>query len=209
MTDQEVLTAVQYALVEPPDGGSSWPSGLWTRDEILANLNTRQRLLLKNTQIQTARASLAVLANATSVALPADWIATLSAMWLTAGGARTPVSSADVFETDLMLPTWESTAGVPLVYLDGDADTLTLRLSPIPAANGTLELRYVALPTAALGSGTTLSPPAEFLDGVKYGVLADALGKIGRGADPARAAYAEDRFRLSVIVANILMEGGS
>ena len=33
MIDQDLLTALQYALIEPPDGGASWLSGLWTRDE--------------------------------------------------------------------------------------------------------------------------------------------------------------------------------
>lgn len=208
MTDQELLTAIQYALVEPPDGGSSWPSGLWTRDEVIQALNTRQRQLLRDTHLIVTRTETPVTANTNPVTLPADWIATLGGVWRTAGGVRTPLSPADAFEADLALPSWEVTPDIPLAILDGDEGTLTLRLSPIPVADGTLELLYVALPTAATGHGVTLSMPDEFLDGVKYGTLADLLGgKVGRASDPARAQYCEERFGLVEMAAELILGG--
>jgi len=200
---------IQYALVESPDGGASFPSGLWTRDEVIHAFNTRQRQLLRDTHLIVTRIEIAVGIAENPTALPVDWVATLFCDWRTAGGVRSPLTPCDAFEVDLIVPTWETVAGVPIVFLDGDEGTLTIRLAPIPAAAGTLELLYIALPTAANGNGVTLSIPDEFLDGVRYGTLADLLGKVGRGADPARAAYCQERFELTEAIVSILLEGWS
>lgn len=207
MIDQDLLTLLQYALVEPPDGGASWPSGLWTRDEVIAALTTRMQQYVRDTQAIVTRTTIAVTAGDNPIALPTDWIATLAGGWKTLAGLRTPLTPSEAFEIDLAIPTWETTQAVPLVLLDGDAGTLTCRLGPVPIANGTLELLYVALPTSPNGSGVTLSLPDETLDGIKYGVLADLLGKVGRGADPLRAQYGQERFELGELITEILLGG--
>ena len=227
MTDQDVLSLVQRALVEPVDGGASWPSGLWTRDEVIAGLNTRMRQFLRDTHAIVTRVAIDVPALTNPITLPADWIATLHCVWLeeTGGGvfdpvafdigaydgseARHPLSPCDAFESDLMLPTWESTPGTPIVYLDGDQGTLTIRLAPVPVTDGILELMYVALPTAATGAGITLSIPDEYLDGIRNGLLANLLGKVGRGSDPQRAAYCEERFKTCELLTEIILGGWS
>lgn len=207
MTDQEVLALLQYALVEPPDGGASWPSGLWTRDEVITALNNRMRQYLRDTQAIATRVEIPVVAGTNPVTLPSDWIATLAAVWRMADGTRIPLTPSDIFETDLALPTWETTTDTPIVILDGDDGTLTARLGPVPNADGTLELLYVALPVAANGSGVTLALPDEILDQVKYGTLADLLSKIGRGNDPLRAAYCQERFEVGELITEIILGG--
>ena len=227
MTDQELLHLVQIALVEPPDGGASWPSGLWTRDEVIAGLNTRMRQYLRDTHAIVTRIAISVPALTNPVALPIDWIATLHCVWLeeTGGAAfdslafdvgaydgseeRHPLTPCDSFESDLMLPTWEATPATPIVYLDGDQGTLTIRLAPIPDLNGVLELMYVALPTAATGANIPLSISDEFLDGIKYGLLGNLLGKVGRGSDPQRASYCEERFELGELLTELILGGQS
>lgn len=198
---------LQIALVEPPDAGASWPSGLWTRDEVLNALNTRMRQYLRDTHAIATRTEIAVVANTNPVTVPADWIATLAAVWRKASGARIPLTPTDAFEIDLMVPSWEATPADPIGILDGDEGTLTVRLGPVPDANGTLELLYVALPTAANGSGVTLSLPAETLDGIRYGTLADLLGKMGRGSDPLRAQYCQERFEMGEMLTEIILGG--
>lgn len=209
MTDQELLTLLQYSLVEPPDGGGSFPSGLWTRDEVIAALNTRLRQLFRDTHLVVTRVEQAVVASTNPVTLPADWIATLHVVWRTAGSVRHPLTPCDAFEADLMLPTWESTTATPIVYLDGDQGTLTLRLAPVPDADGTLEILYVALPALVNGNGVTLAVPDEWLDGVKYGVLADLLGKVGRAYDTERAIYAQGRYDLTKTISEVILAGWS
>jgi hypothetical protein len=208
MTDQDLLNGIQYNLVEPPNGGASFPSGLWFRDEVIATINTRQKKLLRDTHLLTQRVEQAVGASTDPVTLPTDLIATLQLVWrVTATGARSILTPSDAFEADLLVPTWQTVPATPIVYLDFDADTLTLRLAPIPDVAGTLEILYVAAPTAATGANRTLSLPDEFCDGVEWGVLADLLGKVGRGGDPQRAQYCSDRFDLCEIVTDIILGG--
>lgn len=209
MTDQDLLTDLQLAVLEPPDGGQSWPSEAWTRDEVLGNLNASIWSLLRDTHLVITRAEIVVLANATSVALPTDWIATAEAVWRSAANVRTPLGPVDAFEGDCALPSWETTPGTPIGLVDLDLSTLTARLIPTPITNGTVELLYVARPATVAGAGTTLGVPDDYLSGVKYQTLGQMLRKVGRLTDPERAAYCEGRYRLTVTVAEIILGGWS
>jgi len=208
MIDQDFLSEIQYALLEPPDGGATWPSEVWMRDEVIGNLNSAIWGWLRDTHAIVTRVEAAQLAASLGVVtLPADWLATCACVWRSAAGARTPLGPVDRFEGDLALPSWEDTGGTPLGYDDFESDTLTLQLLPIPAANGTLELLYVARTTAVNGGGTTLPVPEEFLSGVKYGTLGALLRKVGRLVDAERAAYCEQRYNLTVLLTKILLGG--
>lgn len=208
MTDQELLNELQFALLEPPDGGQSWPSEVWTRDEVIGNLNSNTWGWLRDTHALLTRVDLPQLAAALGVvALPTDWLATGTCVWRSAAGVRTPLGPVDRFEGDLALPTWETTPATPIGYDEFEAATLTLQLIPRPAANGNLELLYVARTAAVNGAGITLPVPEEFLSGIKYGVLGMLLRKVGRLVDPDRAAYAEQRYALTVMLTKILLGG--
>ena len=214
MTDRELLEELQYALIEPPDGGDTWPSLIWTREEVLDAVNAGLRALVHDTHLYVARTELAVASNTLSINLPSDWLATAHLVWRdTATSVRTPLGPADAFEADLAVPGWELAPGLPLGYADLDGPMLTLRLVPTPLADGVLELLYVALPpliTPPLG-GTGLDLPIapEFDSGLKYAALGSLLRKVGRLIDPERAAYCERRYELTETVAGILLEGWS
>lgn len=207
MIDQDLLTELQYALLEPPDGGQNWPSDLWTREEVLEGVDQGLRALLRGTSIQTARTELAVLANATSVTLPADWMATAFCVWRTLAGVRVPLGPVDAAEGDLAAPGWDSTPGAPLGYDEFEGPTLTLRLVPTPAVNGTLELLYIPKPAATQGEGGTIPVPDVFLSGIKYTALGWLLSKLSRTQDPEREQYCAKRVQVATIAANILMGG--
>jgi len=208
MIDQDLLSELQYALLEPPDGGATWPSEVWMRDEVIDTVNSAIWGWLRDTHALVTPLDVAVLAAGLGVVpLPADWLATCACVWRSAAGVRTPLGPVDRFEGDLALPSWETTAGTPLAYDEFESDTLTLQLLPIPAANGTLELLYVARTAAVNGGGITLPLPDEFLSAVKYGTLGGLLRKVGRLADPQRAEYCEQRYDLSVLLTKILLSG--
>jgi len=208
MIDQDLLTELQYALLEPPDGGQSWPSEVWTRDEVLDAVNSAVRALLRETHLVVTRVEQAVLAGATSIALPADWLATAWLVWRDGATlVRTPIGPVDSFESDLASPGWETTPGTPIGYADLDSATLTLRLVPTPAANGTLENLYIARPDPVNGNGMDLPLPDPYLSGIKYGGLGWLLQKVGRLQDPERAAYCDQRYQLTRIAAEIILGG--
>jgi hypothetical protein len=207
MIDQDLLTELQYALIEPPDGGASWPGEVWTRDEVLDGLNGGIRQLLRETHLLTARVEVVVLAGALSVPLPADWLATGYLVWRSIAGVRTPLGPVDSFEGDLALPSWETVPGTPIAYADLDQTTLTLRLVPTPLAAGYLEILYVPRPASVNGAGELLPVPDEFASGVKYNALGWLLRKPGRLHDPERAAYCEGRYTLTQIAAELILGG--
>jgi len=208
MIDQDLLTELQYALLEPPDGGQSWPSEVWTREEVLGEVNSSIWTWLRDTQGIVVRVELPVLAVSNGlVTLPTDWLATAHAVWRAADGTRTPLGPADRFEADHGVPTWQTAPATPLAWNDYEGETLTCQLIPAPDADGVLELLYVQRPADLLGAGATIPIPDEFLDAVKYGALATLLRKIGRLADPERASYGERRVQLTVVVSEILLGG--
>lgn len=210
MLDRDLLTELQYVLIEPPDGGDTWPSLIWTRDEVLDAVNGGVRALCRDVHLDVARVELPTAALTKTIALPADWLATAYLVWWDARG-RTPLGPVDSFEGDLALPGWETTPGLPLGYADLDQATLTLRLVPTPDVDGIVELLYIRLPPVVTGAapGTALPLAEEFSSGVKYAALGWLLRKVGRLLDPERANYCDRRYELTHTAAAIILGGWS
>lgn len=211
MIEQDLLTAVQYALLEPPTGGTSWLSELWTMEEVLTYLDLRQQRLLKATHMEVGIADIPGVITQSRYTLPEDWMATVLLAWIdTASGRVRELPRADGAQADLGNSTWESTSGIPLAYSDTETPPRTVALIPAPAAAGTLRLIYVPLASHPTIVGEPLAVPDEWgLPVVKYGVLADCLGKAGRGQDLPRARYCEWRTRLGEGVTKLLLSGGA
>ena len=209
MLDRALLEELQYVLIEPPDGGDTWPSEIWTRAEVVDALNAGVRALARDVHLSVQRIELPILAGAVTVALPVDWLATAYLVWRAQTGKRVPLGPVDAFEGDLAVPGWEARPGLPLGYADLDRATLTLRLVPTPAEAGTLELLYIAVPPSVTGDapGTALPIAEEFTSGVKYAALGTLLRKVGRLLDPERADYCDRRYELSETAAAIILGG--
>jgi hypothetical protein len=194
MTDRELLSELQYVLIEPPDGGDTFPSLIWTRAEVLDAVNA------------------GVTALAPVVPLPTNWLATAHLVWRdTATQVRTPLGPVDAFESDLAVPGWEAAPGLPLGYADLAGPTLTLRLVPTPDADGTIELLYIAVPPdvapVVAGAATPLPLAPEVASALKYAALGTLLRKVGRLLDDERAHYAERRYELTQTATSILLGG--
>lgn len=210
MTDQDLLTELQYALLEPPDGGQSWPSEVWSRDDVLDAVNSAVRTLLRDTHCQTTWVEQVVLPLADSVGLPDDWLATAHLVYRHgATTARSPLTKTDAFEADHATPGWDTTAGTPIGYVDRERATLEVRLVPIPVAAGFLENLYVARPDPVNGNGQAIPVPDETVSAVKYGALASLLSDATRLHDPERAAYAQSRVDLTAFATDLLLRGGA
>lgn len=208
-TDQAVLQQAQFALLEPPDGGQNWPSGLWSRAEMLALANQRQNQLLGDTLLLVGIANLPVAIGDHLVDLPFDWLRTVDLTWRGDDGTIAELHRVDSFEADHGLPTWELTNRVsPLFYMDDDVPgSLQVRIGPAPTVAGKLEVLYVPIGTVLNGNGEILVVPDELAHAVKYGLLAGALSKDGRGRDVARAQYCEQRVDLAKLATGLILSG--
>lgn len=214
MIDQTLLTGIQYAVIEPPDGGASWPSGLWSRDEVLSYLNQRQDRLLKQSLIYLKTSTdLEEIIGSTSQfpirLLPLDWLRTMSVVWTGVDGQIKELQRLDSFEADHggtdYWRTAEATA--PFGYLEYDTENLTIAVVPIPTVDGALTILYVPTGVPLTGNGVSLLVPDELETGVKYGTLADMLWKDGRGKDALRAQYCEERYNMTVEAAQLILQG--
>ena len=55
MLDRDLLSELQLTLIEPPDGGDTWPSLIWDRSEVLDALNAGVRALARDTHLDVPR----------------------------------------------------------------------------------------------------------------------------------------------------------
>lgn len=209
-TDSALAQTIQYMLVEPPDGGQNWPSGLWTRDEVFNLLNQRQNHFLHETMLLIGIANISpIVAGTTRIPLPSDWLKTASMVWRGVDGTVKELLRTDSFEADHAIPTWELTGTTaPLLYMDEETPSGFAQIGPPPLVNGLVELLYVPLGTTLTGNGEILVVPDELAPVVKYGALMDMLRKDGRGQDAGRAQYCQQRYDLGVEAAKIIIDQG-
>lgn len=205
-TDQQVLQQIQYTVIEPPDLGATWPSGLWTKDEVIRYLNQRQNRLLKDTHLEVGIADIPGVIGTSEYNMPFDWIATIRMVWTPTGGSAVELCNSDTWEADHGIPTWSNTNGTPKIFVDYLGATLRINIAPSPDVNGTFQIYFVPIAVDLDGTGELFTIPDEFVPYVKYGALADMLEKVGRGQDP-RAEYCEKRYQMGIEIANMLLNG--
>lgn len=204
VTDAEILSEIVLMVLEDP----AFSSGLWTLAEVLGYLNLRQQRFLKATKVTAATAIVPWTIGQPEAPLPTDWIDTVCARWHALVEDRwTPLTAADSFELDHMTPETALTVNPPQGWRLSDLETLRMVVGPPPIAPGEAELIYVSLAVALDGSGIAPEIPDALCPYLKYGVLADMLGKEGRGQDRVRARYCETRFEEGIALAGALLDG--
>ena len=203
--DTDQFTEVQNKLLED----AAFLSGLWTVAEVQALFNQRENRFNRDTKLMLAVEDVPVPAGTVQVVLPPDWIATQRAAWNDKAGNFTPVERSSRFAAAMGI----GTIGAPIIPTlidDNQGGTLTAELFPVPTADGILQLLYAS--TLEPMFTDPLNPdifdiPDDFVPYVCYGVLADLLGKEGRGRDLERAKYCEERYEEGVALAAILLGG--
>jgi hypothetical protein len=212
LTDQDILSEIQTAFIEPNDGGASWQSGLWTPAEVIGYCNQRQHRFLKETALLNSQLPIPVPANTTLLNLPDVWVATTRVSWRNnVSRELISLTHGSVWEADLMMPSWTTTSGLrPLTYSDVEPpETLQIFIMPGVAQAGVLTVLCVALAGILDGTGEIWTVPYEFVPAIKYGVMADMLNKVGRAQWATKARYCEMRFQEGIVAAKLLMESWS
>ncbi len=208
MTDQTLLGWCQAVMLEPRDGGATWPSNLWTASEVLSYVVQRQNRFLQQTSLVGSWQDVPVAPGQYSQPMPEEWIQTTRVAYANqvTGGVSVLVRSSSE-AVDLLTPDWRQELGVPRAYMEYEAHTDRLWVAPPPLVGGVLHVLGVALAEVLDGSGISLTVPDEFAPYLKYGVLADMFAKEGRTFDPGRRDYCEQRYQEGVELATLLMEG--
>lgn len=206
----EILTEVQLLLLEPPDGGATFPSLMWEPAEVLRYAGDYAQDLQTAVGVHVSRVSWPLAPPASPgvlrQALPQDWLATVACAWLSQTTGRwTPLERAEVWELDAIIPSWRSSsAAKPRFFTEADGELATLQLVPAPFDSGVLEVLYVASPTDPFSS---LPLSGDLAPGFVWGTIYRMLGKAGRGNDPARAAIAKQFADLTAEALKLIISG--
>ena len=214
VTDRLFYNLIQYTLIEAPNNGASFGSGLYTSAEVVARTNYRLDLFNKLTAMYVKNnVTDAVIANvkgqkATNLTDVIDMLEVSykpSSTWKTIPKGSS--TEADAFLADQVGA--GGTTSVPKIYTFDTAGLLAINLYPPPDTTGTLRMCYApkigTLPTTP--DGTTINLPDDFTPYVKFGVLADLFNKQGEASDPVRGQLCEQIFQLGVSVAKSWVSG--
>jgi hypothetical protein len=148
----ELISEIQYALLETVDRGGGISSGFWTVQEVYDYLNQRQRRFLKDTALILTRAEIPTIPNTHRQPLPDDWVMTEMVTWLPSdpnARLRVSVPRGDGWEADHGNFEWEYASSLvrPQVWMDAETNTLEIQIAPSVGVSGVLELLYVAIST--------------------------------------------------------------
>lgn len=207
-TDTEILSEGQLALLEPPDGGLTWPSDLWTPAEAIEKLQQAMNEFLRDTCCLLTELELPSVPFTTRHQLPEDYIAMQRVAWRAAAGWTKEIPRGDMFEADQGLVEWESQAQ-PVPSLWTDMALPTRQLQTMPPANdaGTLHLLYIACGQALTGLGVPITAPEEAVPYIKWRWLGLMLEKLGRAEDAEGAQYCRQRYDEGVAAVKAMLDG--
>jgi hypothetical protein len=213
VTDQELLSRIQYALLEngavDSINATNLFSTMFTRQQFIDALDLAQRQFLRDTSCILTRATQAATPGVSRYALPQNWIHTrrMAYQLQTAGSPSKALVRTDAFELDHQAMDWQQNLATPTVYNESDLPTLTVEIVKAPSDAGTMQLDYTAQPVTLDGTGIKLTVPDECETAVLMNALFQLFSQDGEAHDPQRAQYCWERYELSVQLTQLLMGG--
>lgn len=207
VTNWELITALQYSLIEPAAPGGTWTgTDQFTLDQLSIAVQRRRDQFLRETGSVLTRSVTNYAAPPTNgrLALSEAVVNVRRAAWrTTTTGLLYPLLVSDEWAGAHYAPFWNASSSAlndpPLAYSVSTIPPLTLQLMPPPIGAGDLDLVSINI-GAALDSAVeaVLGIPDDFAWVVKYGALADLLSGDGLALDSQRAAYCELRWQQGI-----------
>lgn len=205
--DQQLVTLLEYALMEPPTPTVWTGSAMFTLAQLTNALQTRLDRFKWETGIALSRELTAVVIDANGrVPLNADVTQLRRVLWTPNGGASTPVARDDEWAMNQFAKAWPTPVVAdtmhPLAYSVGVSPPLTVQLAPPPTVNGSLDVLVITQgATLNPAVGVLLGIPDDFAWVVYYGALADLLKEPGPANDPIRGQIADQLWDLGIAAA--------
>jgi hypothetical protein len=209
VTDQAIIQQLQYMLLEPAVSQTSWlGTEMFTYQDLANAVQNRLNQFLSDTGC-VVNVSLVNVASPPigRQQLDQKTVDVRRVAWI---GSAPESYYTTLWREDERLLTaadqgWSVNPGAPEAYSIMAPPPLQLQIAPIPQSNGQLELLTVDSATLNPANGpTVLGIPDDLTPAIKWGALADLLGKDGEARDPVRAQYAEQRYQIYVTLARML-----
>jgi hypothetical protein len=205
--DQDLLGQIQYHLLETYDVDAWSGTDMFILTDVVNALQRRRNQFLAETGSVVTRSTLAAPSTPISrVTLPDDIIDLRRVSWYNTDNVHSLLWREDewalaAFSASL----WTTTPTTPYAYSVTATPPVSMQVSPVPLDKGTMEILAVENPANldVSGSGTLMNIPDDFCWIVKWGALADLLGKDGPAMDQERADYCEKRYQQGVDIARM------
>lgn len=204
ITDQYLINDIQYHLIEPvtTDFAAGWTgTEMFTMDDLVRAIERRRNLflLLTGFHLSHSQVNYNPPLGDGRIALSDSTQLVRRVSWLNFDNEFTPLWRDDEESANFLIPNWAINGEVPIAYSMIQSPPINIQTIPISDDIGTLDLITVDSPSNLNEiTGTLLNIPDDFSWVVKFGALADLLGKDSQAYDPQRSAYCEQRFQEGV-----------
>lgn len=200
VTDRDLVTQIQYHLLEPATGSSWTGSDQFTLADLTKALQKRRDQLLADTGcVVTRTTGIATLPPQSRIFFDDDVVAIRRLAFVDADGVVTPLLPSDILAQRNYSSAELYTPGDPYSYSSASARPTEIILVPPTMNPGTLDMVSVNTGAALDPTvGVVLGLPDDYAWAVKWGAMADILSKDGPARDPVRSAYCERRYQLGV-----------
>jgi len=201
VTDLDLVTSIQYRLLEPP--GVPWTgTDQFTLSDVLGALQRRRDQFLSDTGCFLTHSTPA--GGAGRLSLSSSVIDIRRLAWKdTASGLYTMLSREDEATLNAFAVGWSQTPGDPQEYSSSVTPPFVIQVAPPPGASGTLDLLSVNSGVVLDGSGVLIGVPNDFAAYVAWGALADLLNRDMYARDAQRSGYCEQRYQEGLILARL------
>ena len=204
----DLLTDLEYALVEPPT--ANWNAWTGTAQFALSDLVTavqqrRDRFLSETRAVVTYEAlPVGPSPPAGRFVVDPTILAVQRLAWQDGQtGLITPLRRDDEWGLNNFSAPWPLNPSRPNVYSTSVTPPLQIQLGPPPLASGQLDACVIVQGAAVnpLIATQTLGMPDDWTWVVKWGALADLLGRDGLALDVSRSQYCEERWQQGIDLA--------
>lgn len=198
VTDVDVVTAIEYHLLEPPTG-VTWTGSLqFNINDLLQAIARRRDEVLSGCGITLTESSIS--ATPGRKFLPDSTIDIRRIAWMPIDGfgyTAVPMWADDQWELQSYNRDYTiDDPGVPATYRQSTEPPLSFDVSPPPIVPGSYDVLTVNAGVAlSIASPNTLSVPNDWVWLIKWGALADLMGRDSLSHDALRQKYCEMRYQ--------------
>jgi hypothetical protein len=200
LTDASLYPDIQFALLEPAVGVNPWigASTQFSVADLTSALQRRRDEILSVTGCFTTKRNVGAVAG--RITLPDVVIDVRRMAYFPAIGVPSTMWPDDTWAEQSFAANYlQLPAGTPFAYLLSTEPPISFDTDRAPNAAGSYELLTVESGGAV--TPTTPTPlfiPDDWAHVLKWGVLADLLGRESNAKDSLRAGYCEQRYRMGL-----------
>lgn len=205
-TDATLYAIMLYHILEPQLIAGAWAGTVqFSLEDLTQAIQRKRDEVLQATGANMGALTPIIGASTNSIILPDSVLDVRRVRYVAQDGTTATLVKGDSLSFMRFSPGFKQTTGQPLRYDTLGSPPLMLTLDTNVNQTATLQI-------LALLAGNTLDPPTvmplqipnDWAWGVKYGAMADILGKESEATDRQRAAYCQNRYQEFLKLANAM-----